>query len=431
MGHSYRWFFFRGALIVSACLIALTALPGYASAACYSGRCPSGESDDSDARVQVNITLSVSPEDAGYIEVNGKELTDDVFVAYQGDTVTLEAVAERGYEFDGWTGSLSCDQNPWVTPFYNHKQITANFVPVHVTPTGRQSRGLAIEIPEDTEALSPDGEELDDISISVIKAHDVPEAMVAVSRVYDVTPSGATFDPPIIMSIEYDEDSLPDGTNADELKVAWFDEDAGTWSPLKSNVDEKDGVVTAEVTHFSEFCVLSPAPVTATGGATPATSPGFSLSGLTVTPSTAAAGDNVSISVMATYGGSNNDGVSNVVLRVDGIVVGQQQVTLPSGQSTSVVFSYVPSAEGPHEVDVNGLQAGLNVTLSAAPAALSQAVALAQESDSFELPAPSVSVFSWLHGWQPSAVIITAAVVALLLLLPFVRRRILRYRYDI
>ena len=432
MEHSFRRLLLHGTLILCASFVGLAAFPGQADAAgCYNGRCPSGEYDDSDARVEVNITLHVSPEDAGYIEVNGKELTNDVYVAYQGDSVKLEAVAERGYEFDGWTGSLSSDENPWETPFYNHKQITANFVPVRDTPTTRQSRGLAVEIPEDTEALGPDGEALDDIDIRVITAHDIPDAMVLVSRVYEVTPSGATFDPPITLSLEYDEDSLLSGADVEEFEVAWFDEEAGTWSALESNVDEDEGVVTTDVAHFSEFCVLSPAPAAVSAGEQPTTSPGFSLSGLTVTPASAAAGENVNISVIANYSGSSVDGVSNVALRVDGIVVDEQQVTLPSGQSASIDFSYVPSAEGPHEVDVNGLQAGLSVTVSAAPAALSQAVALAQQSDSFELPAPSISSFSWLRGWQPTAVVITAIVVVLLLLLPMVRRRILRYRYDI
>jgi len=437
MPSSLRRTLLHSTLILCALIVATAMIPATASAACYGGRCPTGEDDDDDRRVEVNITLSVSPDDSGHIEVNGEELEDDVFVAFQGDIVELEAVPARGYEFAGWTGSLTSDENPWETPFYNHKTITANFVLEREDLSLREERGLSVEIPEDTEALGPDGNALDDVTIEVIKAHDIPESMVAVSRVYDVAPSGATFDPPITLTLEYDKDSLPAGIDDDELAVAWYDDDAGAWTPLASDVDGDNGVVTAEVSHFSEFCVLSPAPVAGVAtvsGTAPLTSPGFSLSQLDVSPSSVSAGTTVTVSVLAHYEGASAEGVSEILLRVDGAVVDERQVKLSAGDSAEVAFTFTPSVEGPHEIDVNGLLAGLSVTPAAVPVAstaLSQAVALAQDESSFQLQAPSLPSFTWLGGWQPAAIAVTAVVVVLLLLLPLVRRRILRYRYDI
>lgn len=435
MASTLRRTLLHSTLLLLALAATIPLLPAQADAAgCYNGRCPTGEDDD-DERVQVNITLSVSPEDSGRIEVNGDELEDDVFVAFQGDTVELEAVPARGYEFAGWTGSLTSDENPWETPFYNHKTITANFVLEREELSSREKSGLSVNIPDGTEAFDADGNALDDVSIKVIKAHDIPESMLAVSRVYEVAPSGATFDPPITLSLEYDSDSVPAGVDIDELTVAWFDVEAGAWTPLTSDVDEGDGIVSAEVSHFSEFCVLSPAPASASGlsavSGTLLTSPGFSLSQLDVSPSSVSAGETVSVSVLAHYEGASAEGMSQVVLRVDGAVVDEQQVKLSAGDSAEVTFAFTATADGPHEIDVNGLLTGFSVTPAAAPVALSQAVALAQDESSFQLQAPSLPSFTWLGGWQSPAIAVTAVVVVLLLLLPMVRRRILRYRYDI
>ncbi|MCK9355967.1 MAG: hypothetical protein M0R22_02300 [Dehalococcoidia bacterium] len=437
MASSLRRHLLHSALLLLVLVATISVLPGHVDAASCK-RCPTGESDESGTRVEVNITLSVSPEDGGRIEVNGDEFKGDVFVAFQGDVVELEAVPARGYEFAGWTGSLTSDENPWETPFYNHKSITANFVLEREDLSFHEKSGLSVDIPDGTEALDPEGNDLDDVSIEVIKAHDIPDSMMAVSRVYEVAPSGATFDPPITLSLEYDRDSIPASVDDDELAVAWFDEEAGEWTPLESDVDEVDGIVSAEVSHFSEFCVLSPAPESASGVSaafgTPLTSPGFSLSQLDVSPSSVSAGETVDVSVLAHYEGSSAEGVSQVVLRVDGIVVDEQQIKLSAGDSADVTFTFTATADGPHEVDVNGLLTGFSVTAAVvvAPAALSQAVALAQQDESsFQLEMPSLPSFSWPGGLQPAAIAITAVVVVLLLLLPVVRRRILRYRYDI
>ncbi len=437
MASSLRRPLLHSALLLLIVVATIAVLPGQVDAAGCK-RCPTGESDESDSRVEVNITLSASPKDGGRIDVNGDEFEGDVFVAFQGDVVELEAVPARGYEFAGWTGSLTSDENPWETPFYNHKTITANFVLEKQDLSLREKSGLSVDIPDGTEALDPDGNDLADVSIKVIKAHDIPDSLMAVSRVYEVAPSGATFDPPITLTVEYDQDSVPAGVDDDELAVAWFDDEAGTWTPLNSDVDEDDGIVTAEVSHFSEFCVLSPAPVagvatvSGTAGTAALTSPGFSLSQLDVSPSSVSAGETIAVSVLAHYEGASAEGVSQVVLRVDGAVVDEQQVKLSAGDSAEVTFTFTASTDGPHEIDVNGLLAGFSVAATVAPAALSQAVALAeQDESSFQLQVPSLPSFTWPGSLQPAAIAITAVVVLLLLLLPLVRRRILRYRYDI
>ncbi len=415
-------------LLILVAGIALLPCKAYAGCACGGG-----SDDESGSRPEVNITLRVSPAEGGYVKVNGDELEDDVYVALQGDELELEAVPAKGYEFDRWSGSVVSSDNPVERAFYNHKDITANFVPADQSLSLTEKRGLSVEIPDGTEALDSDGDVLRDVSIEVTTAHDTPVTMKVVSRVYDLLPSGATFDPPISLTLEYDQASVPAGVNANELAVAWFDEDAGAWTPLDSDVDEDAGVVRAKVSHFSEFCVLSPPPASGLSGTAQMTSPGFSLSQLDVTPSSVAVGQPVAVSVVAQYDGASAEGAAHVVLRVDGTEVDQQQVTLPSGESAQVTFTFTPSEEGPHEIDVNGLLAGVSVTPVSVPLALSQTVALVQDGGSFQigLEPPSKSSWSWLRGWPPAAIGVMGIIVVLLVVvLTMLVRQVLRRRYD-
>ena len=418
MATSFRRTLRHSTLLVLALVATIAFLPAQVYAGCCSGVCPTEE------RAEVNITLRVEPADGGYIKVNGDELEDDVYVGFQGDELELEAVPAQGYVFDYWSVSINSRQNPLKKSFYTHDDITANFVLEKGSLSQREKSGLAVDIPDGTEALDPDGNKLDDVSIEVASAHDIPETVTVVSRVYDVLPSGATFDPPITLTLEYDHASVPTEVDDDELMAAWFDKETGEWMPLDSDVNEEDGIVTVEVSHLSEFCVLSPIPVS---GTAPLTSPGFSLSQLEVSPSSVAAGEPVTVKVLAHYEGASSDGAARVVLRVDGTEVDQQQVTLPSGQSAEITFTFAPSTDGPHEIDVSGLLAGVSVTSAAL--ALRQVAALAKDGGTFQvgLAAPSQPSSSWFHGWSSLALIIAGVVVLLLLLLLLVRR--LR-RYD-
>ncbi len=263
--------------------------PSAADAACRGGLCPAGGDDDSDRKVQVNITLSVVPEEAGIIEVNGDELETGVFEATQGDIVVLEALPASGYEFDHWSGSLSSTDNPLETPFYNHKSITANFVSDkdEADSAPDDESALVVRIPNGTTARDADGDEVTDVSVDVRQPHDVPDDRVMVNQVFDLGPDGATFDPPLRVVLPYDPGELPDGVREDELRAAYYDDASDTWVELPSVVDEDDMTVTADVSHFTEFSVLAPKPESS---ALPLTAPGFSISSLAITPAEAQGG---------------------------------------------------------------------------------------------------------------------------------------------
>ncbi len=413
--------------IAASLFLTLALLPSAADAACWNGRCPAGEDDNPDRKVQVTITLSVVPEEAGIIEVDGDELESGAFEVTQGDIVVLEALPASGYEFDCWSGSLSNTDNPLETPFYNHKSITANFVrdKDEADSAPDDESALVVRIPNGTTARDADGDEVTDVSVDVRQPHDVPDDRVMVNQVFDLGPDGATFDPPLPVVLPYDPGELPDGVREDELRVAYYDEASNSWVELTSVVDEDDMTVTAEVSHFTEFSVLAPKPES---GALPLTAPGFSISSLAIAPAEPRVGGTVTVSVVARYDGSDAEGSSALILRLNGEAAQEVSVTLARGESKTVEFALSPQSEATYNVDVNGVGGTFSVAAAAPPEALSQAVALA-EQDSSSLPV--VSLPGWpAPGWQPAA-LIGSAVLGLLILVPLLRRRYLRYRYDI
>jgi len=429
-------------------LVLSLAVPATVHAGCSTGRCPVGEYDDDEREVEITLTFTISPEDAGTIEVDGDPLDGDSCETYQATQVTLEAIPESGWKFESWSGSMSSTENPWSTPFYNNKQLTANFTRTDSSDEEDEDTGdgvglaVSVEIDEDTVAVDADGDSFEEIEVDVRSAHDAPSDRVLVGSAYDLGPDGAEFDPPVPLTISYESGELPDGVDAGALVIAWLDEDSDEWVELESTVDEDAREVVAQVSHFTEFCLMAPMPEAV---AAPLSAPGFSFSSLQVLTADTQVGQPIDVVVTASYYGERPAASSQVQLLLNGEIADTMEVSLDSGESTEVAFSVIAQTEGTQSVEVNGLVASIDVWPASAPAALSDAVSLAEEdtfsAPSFSLPElpglPSLSLpsLSWPSlsipkGW-PIGLVIGGAVLLLLIVLPLVRRRILRYRYDI
>lgn len=70
---------------------------------------------------------------------------------------------------------------------------------------------------------------------------------------YELGPDGASFSKPVKLSIEYDEDILPEGFTEDDLSIVYFDEDSGTWKELETTLDKKNNIASANIEHFSVY----------------------------------------------------------------------------------------------------------------------------------------------------------------------------------
>ncbi len=414
-------------LVVS--LVAIL-VPGQVSAqSCYGGYCGSGDGVDWDAKVEVNVTVSVVPDDAGFVIINGEEPEHGVFTALQGDTLEIEAVAEDGYTFVRWSGWFDESKSAVEAPIYNHKTLVAHFMEEddeELSPSAPIDEHSSEWIPEGTVARDRNGKTLSDITMDIRQPRALPTDGVLVGDVYDFKPDGATFDPPLPLSLPYDAATLPEGTDETELVVALYDPDVQDWIALPSTVNRKDMVVETEVSHFSEFAVMAPM----VESAIPLTTPGFSFSSLSVSPATAYAGQDVTVTVEASYVGANAQAKSLVFVTLNGEVADETEIVLSPGDHVKVALTVRPPADGAYTVELNGMAETITVSGSAPASALTQAVALV-ETDTFaplDTASPSVLV-----RWR-IPMYIGAALLLLLLVGPTVsllRRRILRYRYDL
>ncbi|MBI2917256.1 MAG: hypothetical protein HYY01_04605 [Chloroflexi bacterium] len=78
---------------------------------------------------------------------------------------------------------------------------------------------------------------------------------VLVSKVYDISFQDAPADlrGPVTLTLPYDTEKVPEGTQPHALRMAWWDGQA--WQEMPSTVNVKDHTVSAKVQHFTGFGV--------------------------------------------------------------------------------------------------------------------------------------------------------------------------------
>lgn len=123
---------------------------------------------------------------------------------------------------------------------------------------------LTISISQGTIALGKDGKRLDTFGVVVDKTPpEPPEDSNIIGLPYSFSPSGATFDPPMSLTWNYDPDTLPEDVDEENLVLAFYD---GTeWIKLECIVFPGSNTITTLVSHFTTFAIIgtitSPAPV--------------------------------------------------------------------------------------------------------------------------------------------------------------------------
>jgi hypothetical protein len=188
------------------------------------------------------------------------------------------------------------------------------------------------------------GEPIAEISMTEMEDPPPPPAHSSViGLAYDFGPDGATFNPPITLTITYDPALIPAGVAEENLVIAWWHAETGEWVNLDSVVDPVTNTITATVSHFTTFTVLAyihPAVITTTD--------------LLITPEEVDIGETVNISVLVTNTG-NLTGNYTVTLKIDNVVVDTANVTLTGRASQRITFAVTRDAAGTYTVNVNGL----------------------------------------------------------------------------
>ena len=118
---------------------------------------------------------------------------------------------------------------------------------------------LTINIPKGTKALDKNGNPLTNMTAAVFTNPPPPPANAnIIGLTYDFGPAGATFNPLITFTWNYDPAALPAGVAAQDLVIAYYDTATGKWVELQGAVNTTNHTVTALVSHFTTFVMLGP-----------------------------------------------------------------------------------------------------------------------------------------------------------------------------
>jgi len=133
--------------------------------------------------------------------------------------------------------------------------------PIRVT----SSDGVAaLTIGRGVKARTWTGSPLSSVTIDPVRPADLPgvpagAAFAFAGYAYDCRPNGATFDPAITLAFTLTEEQWEglDLAEGQTLAVMWFNGATGLWEELPTAVSARTRTVTAQVTHFSTFGLMS------------------------------------------------------------------------------------------------------------------------------------------------------------------------------
>ena len=193
---------------------------------------------------------------------------------------------------------------------------------------------------------------------------DKPLEAEIIGSAFDISPNGAKFEPPALLTIKYDEEWLPEGILEDNLYIAIWNEVNHEWERIECTVDPDKNIITAYLNHLSIYTIMA--------GTRPAN---LELNELTVDPVEVGIGEDVTISVLVTNTGDLT-GSYGVSLKIDNEVKQIRMVKLDGHGTQSVSFNVRSIPAGEHTVSVNDLSATFVVEdVSTAPEPIDGAVA--------------------------------------------------------
>ena len=117
---------------------------------------------------------------------------------------------------------------------------------------------ITLSLNEGTMSLNREGEPLQAIEVTIdSNPPPPPEDANKVGPVYDLAPQGATFNPPIKLTLTYEPKELPEGLMEEDVYIACYED--GKWEMLRyKQVDTERHNVTTQVDHFARYAVLIP-----------------------------------------------------------------------------------------------------------------------------------------------------------------------------
>ncbi len=365
-----------------------------------------------------------------------------------GTTVDITATPASGWQFGSWTGSVGNPSSPSTNITMNaDKTIIANFTQNPLSGGGGggggappgvtllsdkiQSSGIfmydvtaksedkkcILEITHGVRGLDRFGQALSRITMVEAKNPAAPpEGKYIIGENYDIGPNGATFEPVITLTMCYDPGSLSENVSEKELYIAYWN--GSEWSAFESTVNTETKMVSAGITHFTIFAIIykpppppeepvsEPVTIEPVVISEPAT---FVVSELSITPSEAKPGEQITVSVVVTNTGGK-EGSYTVVLTIDGVKEATKEIGLGVNETETVTFPITKDMEGSYEVGIDGKTGRFTVIVPEEPIIEEKPTITPLEEQ------PSMLMIRWIIGGIiGGCVIVTALLVYLFL----------------
>ncbi len=223
-------------------------------------------------------------------------------------------------------------------------QLNSNGQIQHTYNISSFDHHLKFSIPFGTTITDGQNNPVDTITITTVINPPAPPAGVNfIGPVFDLGPDGTNFNPPLVLTFSYNDADVPAGVDEGSLKVCFYNESTGQWVECVCTVDIVNNVITAIITHFSEYAIIPHSP--------PAS---FTVSNLTIKQNNS--GDQATVLVFVDVANTSAaSGAYALTLKLNGIVTDTKNISLAGGAVETVSFVLDNQSTGFYVVEVNGL----------------------------------------------------------------------------
>jgi hypothetical protein len=232
-----------------------------------------------------------------------------------------------------------------------------------------------------------------------LEAAQQPAAPVdakVIGLIYELGPTGSTFDPAVDLTFSYDEYALTGGILPKDVKLAYWDETGEKWVNLDiDSIDTVNHTITAKISHFSKYAVLGYLPAPAQ----------FSVLPINVSSTSVQINEPVKVLVTIVNTGGKS-GFYTVVFKANGVEEGSKTVSLDAGAKTTVEFALTKNTANTYNLEANGQRSSIEVTNppTALPEPVQTQIPVLVETTENAIITPVVIPVSTVTAAQPTMV---------------------------
>jgi len=209
---------------------------------------------------------------------------------------------------------------------------------------------IAIYIPKNTFCLDEKGKRLKELAIRVEEeSPELPVDYLLLSKAYNFSPGGTTFDPYLRLTLAYEDNDIPEEVTGGDLYIAYYNTD---WVLPDDISDIERNRISTDVTHLTLFAIIAKSP--------PPTPAEFIVSNLAISQAKVNHGDEVNITIdVENVGGM--EGSYTISLLINNVLEETKRVILAPETLKTVSFAVIKDKPGIYSVDVNSLTRSFEV----------------------------------------------------------------------